>query len=146
MEDVEERLPGDVGDVAGAGEAGAAEGALGDAAVLAAAEDGAHALELDDVGRRLPAHGLDGVLVAEVVAALDGVVGVGLPGVVLAEGSVDAALGSDGMAAQGVDLGEKGYVDTLTGGLEGGPHSRQAGSYDQDIVGQRFRHLGASSR
>ena len=48
-------------------------------------EDGAHVLQLDDVVGRLLAHGLDGVLVAEVVAALDGVVGVLLPGVVVAE-------------------------------------------------------------
>ena len=36
VQDVEERLAGDVGDVAGAGEAGAAEGPLGDAPVRAA--------------------------------------------------------------------------------------------------------------
>ena len=99
-----------------------------------AVEDGAHVLQLDDVVRGLAAHGLDSVLVAEVVAALDGVVGVVLPGVVVTDGGVDAALSGDGMAAQGVDLAEQGDVDAGARDFEGGAHSRQTRSYDEDVV------------
>ena len=56
------------------------------------------------LGAGLGAEHLDGVLVAQVVAALDRVEGVVFPGVVLVDGGVDAALGGVGVAADGVDL------------------------------------------
>ena len=136
--DVQDGLAGDVADVAGAGEAGAAEGPLLQTAVLAAAEDGAHVLQLDDVGWRLLAQGLGGVLVGQVVAALHGVEGVRLPGVLLAQGGVDPSLGSSRVAAQRVHLGQHGHVDTCAGGLQGRPHSRQAGAYHQDVMAGAF--------
>ena len=134
VQDVQKRLAGDVGDVAGAREAGAAEGPLGDAAVRLAVEDGAHVLELDDVVGGFAAHGLDGVLVAEVVAALDGVVGVLLPGVVVAERGVDAALCGDGMASKRIDLAQKGNVDAGARHFEGSAHSRETRSYYEDVM------------
>ena len=133
-DDVQDGLAGDVGDVARPGEAGPSEGAGGEATVLAAAEGGAHALQLDDVGRRLLAEDLDSVLVRQVVAALDGIEGVLLPGVVLAHRSIDAPLGRRGVAAERLHLGEQSHVDSLVGGLQGGPHAGQAGPHHQNIV------------
>ena len=77
VERVQDHQAGEVGGEAGAREAGAAERALGDlAGALVAAEDRAPVLELDDLAGRHLAQDLDGVLVAEVVGALDGVEGV----------------------------------------------------------------------
>src|SRR5207244_5649234 len=58
---VQERMAGSVGGVAGAGEAGAAEGALRDAALLVPTEDHPHALERLAVVRGLAAHRSHGV-------------------------------------------------------------------------------------
>ena len=72
-------MAGDVGHVVGAGGRGAAEGAGPQVAGLVAVEGDAGVLEPEDLVRRLPAHDLDRVLVAEVVRPLDGVERVGLP-------------------------------------------------------------------
>ena len=61
----------------------------------------------------LGAEDLDGVLVAQVVAALDGVEGVVLPGVVLVHGGVDTALGGVRVAADGMDLADNRDVGAL---------------------------------
>ncbi len=100
----EQRLAGDVADEIGARLRGAAEGARAELAVLVAVEDDAHVLELDDVARRLAAHHLDGVLIGEIVAALDRVERVRFPGVALADRGVDAALRGVGMAADRMHL------------------------------------------
>ena len=81
VEHVQDRLAGDVGDVVGARRGCAAEGAGAELALLVAVEGDAEVLEVEDLVRRLAAHDLDRVLVAEVVRALDGVEGVRLPGV-----------------------------------------------------------------
>ena len=124
----------DVGRVGGARVAGAAERPLGDRAVLVAAEGAAHVLEGDQVAGRLAGHDLDGVLVAEVVGALDGVEHVSFPGVVVAEGAVDAALGAAGMAAHRVHLGDEGDVGARVAGRDGGPQAGQAGADDEHVV------------
>ena len=107
-------MAGAVGGVAGAPHrlAGvvvgvAAEEALGDAAVGGAVEGQPHVLELVDRRHGLAAQELDGVLVAEVVAALDRVVGVpfGAVGLFVAERGADAALGGAGVRADRVELG-----------------------------------------
>ena len=89
-------------------EALAAEGTLVDLAVVRAGEGEAVVLQLDDGRGRLLAHVVDGVLVAEPVGALDGVVGVPAPVVLrhVAEGGVDASLGRDGVRAGGEQLGD----------------------------------------
>ena len=102
-------MAGDVGRVGRSRLAGGAEGPLRDPAVLGAREDGAPVLELVDVAGRLVAEDLDRVLVAEVVGALDRVVGV-LLGVVLGgvpERRVDPALGRAGWLRTGWMLREK---------------------------------------
>ena len=88
----------------------AAEWPLVDAAVVGARERHAVVLELDDRGRRFLAHELDGVLVAEPVRALDGVVEMEAPVVLahVAERGGDAALRGHGMAARREHLREAG--------------------------------------
>ena len=69
---------------------------------------------LDDFGAGLAAHYLDGVLVAEVVGSLDGVVGMIAPIVACVfKGGVDSALGGVGMATDGVDLGYDGDIRAI---------------------------------
>ena len=79
----------------------AAERALVDRAVRVAVERHAEVLELVDDLRRLAAHELDRVLVAEPVGALDGVVEVVVPVVLahVAERGADAALRRDRVRA-----------------------------------------------
>ncbi len=134
VERVQDDEARDVGRVGGARIAGAAERPLGDRAVVVAAEGTAHVLERDQVARRLAGHDLDGVLVAEVVGALDGVEHVGFPGVVVAQGAVDAALGAAGVAAHRVHLGDEGDVGAGVGGRDGGPQAGQAGADDEHVV------------
>ena len=100
-EHLDQDVAGDVGREDRARRAGGAERALRELAVVAAGEDRAPVLELDDVARRLAREELDRVLVAEVVGALDRVVGVDLGAVLgrVAERRVDAALGGAGVAS-----------------------------------------------
>ena len=126
----------DVGRIRGAGLAGRAEGPLRDPAVLGAREDGAPVLELVDVAGRLVAEDLDRVLVAEIVGALDRVVGV-LLGIVfggVAERGVDPAFGRAGVAPHRVDLREQRDVGAEIVCLDSSAHARQAGPYDEHVV------------
>jgi len=131
---MEEDLARYVGDEAGPGEACAAEGALGYPAVLTPAEGGAHMLQLDDVLGRLLAEDLDGVLVAQVVAPLNGIEGVLLPRVVLPQGGVYPPLGCGRVAPDRIDLGDEGDIHALPLGLKGGPHPRQPATYYKELV------------
>jgi hypothetical protein len=115
VERLQDHVARAVGRVAGAADRAlpevvrvAAEGALGDLAVGRAREREPHVLELDDDVDRLLAHHLDGVLVAQVVRALDGVEGVPLRVVLLevAERRADPALGRAGVRAGRVELGD----------------------------------------
>ena len=110
----------------------AAEPALVDLAVGRPVERQAHVLELDDGLDRLAGEDLGGVLVDQVVAALDRVEHVPLPVVLLevAEGGADAALGGAGVGAGGIELGQDGGVDALAGQLERGPQAGAAGADD----------------
>src|SRR5690606_17008661 len=139
----EHRVAGAVGGVAGAAHGRLAEvarvpaeAALADLALLVAAERDAVVLELDDGARRVLAQHLDRVLVAEVVRALDAVEHVPEPGVLLlvAQRSGDAALGSAGVAAQRVELGDDGDVGPALAGVEGRHQAGPAGPYDHDVV------------
>ncbi len=107
-----------------------AEGALVDLAVLGPAEGEAELLQLEDGGGGLAAHVVDGVLVAEPVGALDGVVHVPAPVVLghVAEGGVDAALGGDGVGAGGEQLGDAGCFEAGFGQAHGGAETGAAGA------------------
>ena len=116
VERVEQLLAG-----GGAGEGGAvveraAEAAEVEQALGGAVEGHAHAVEQVDDGRGGLAHGLDGGLVGEEVAAVDGVVEVLVGGVALALQilcGVDAALGADRVRTLDRDDGKQ--VDRAAG-------------------------------
>ena len=143
VEDVDQDVAGDVGGVGGSRLAGGAERALRDSPVLGSREDGAPVLELVDVVGRLVAEDLDRVLVAEVVRALDRVVGV-LLGVVVGrvpERGVDPAFGGSGVAADRVDLREKRDVGAEIVSLDRGTHARAPGADDEHVV-RCFHRIG----
>ena len=130
---MEDGLAGDVGDEESPGKGGATEASCAEPASLVAVEDHAHMLEFDDVARGFTGHDLNGVLVSEVVGALDGVEGVGFPVVVpalLGHGRVDAALGGIGVATNGVNFGDYGYVGAVSVGLKSGPHTGESRAYN----------------
>ncbi len=140
VEDVHDRLAGDVGDVVGARGRGAAEGPRTELALLVAVEGDPEVLEVEELLRRRLAHDLDRVLVGQVVGALDGVEGVRLPAVVLLERRVDAALRGVGVRADGVDLADDSDRDALFGGCKRGPLSREARPDHQDVMVRHDRY------
>ncbi len=108
----------------------AAEGALIDFAVLGAREGHAEMLQLVDRFRRVAAEILDGILVAQPVRSLDGVVHVPAPIVLahIAQGRRHSALRRHSVAAGGKDLGDAGGLQTLDGAFQawrGGPRRRR---------------------
>ena len=110
----------------------AAERALIDLAVfLAARERQAPVLEFVNRIRRVAAEILDGVLVAEPVGALDGVVHVPAPVVLahVAERRRDAALRRDGVRARREHLGDAGGAQAS---LAAADHGAQAGAAGAD--------------
>ena len=139
VEDVHDRLAGDVGDVVGAGGGGAAEGAGAELAFLVAVEGDAEVLEVEDLLRRLAGHDFDRVLVAEVVGALDRVEGVRLPGVAGVERGVDPALGGVGVRADRVDLADDPDRYAFLGGGEGGALAGEAGTDYENVMGWHER-------
>jgi len=78
---------------------------------------------------------LDGVLVAQVVRALDGVVHVPEPVVLahVAQRSADATLGRDGMRTRGEHLRQHGDFQAGFGQLQGRAHAGTAGTHDDRI-------------
>ncbi len=134
--------PGAVGRVAGSAHGGlavlagvAAEATLVDLAVGRAVERQPHVLEVDDRVDRFFREDLGGILIDQVVATLDGVVGVPLPVVVLDVGERGGhpALRGAGVRARGVELG-----DDRGGGvwsrLDGGAHPGASRTHDDDVV------------
>ena len=113
----------------------AAEGAGAEATFVVPVEDDAHVLQVDEFRPRLGAHILDGVLVAQVIAALDGVEGVVFPAVAaVGQGGVDAPLGGVGVAADGVNLADDGHVGPALMGGQRRSHAGEAGPDYQNIV------------
>jgi hypothetical protein len=124
----------------------AAELALVDLAVRRAVERQAHVLEFDDGLDGLAGEDLGGVLVDQVVAALDRVEHVPLPVVLLEvpESGADTALGGAGVGAGGIELRQDGGVDAFTGQFERGPEAGAAGA-DDDRVERVVHGLGPGS-
>ena len=132
---VQDGLAGDVGHEEGAGVAGAAEVPGAEPALFVAVEDDAHVLQVDDLLRCLDAHELDGVLVAQVVGALDRVVDVRVDGVVgAAQRRVDAALRGVRVGAHGMHLAHHGDVGARSMRGDGRAHTRETGTHNQDVV------------
>ena len=145
VEDVQQRLAGEVGHEEGARLPLAAEGARAEAALVVPAEYHPHVLHGDDLAARLAAHDLDGVLVAQVVAALDRVVGVVAPVVApVRQGGVDPALGRVRVAPDRVDLGDYGNVRAVVRSCQRGPHAGQTGAYYEYVVVDHLSKKGHS--
>jgi hypothetical protein len=91
---------------------------------------------------------LHGVLIRDEVASLDGVVGVKVEAVVLrAHDRRRSALGGDGVAAHGVDLGDHGDREAgirLDGG-DGGADAGATASHQHDVVDDRISEGHGSS-
>ena len=139
---MQDRVAGAVGGGAGAlGDAlavvggHAAERALVDLALVGAAERHALVLEFDDRRDRLAAHVLDRVLVAQPVAALDGVVEVEAPVVLahVAERGGDAALRRHRVRTGREHLADAGGLQALLGQAEGGAQAGAAGADHQHV-------------
>jgi hypothetical protein len=112
------------------------EAADGHAAVGPPAEDDAPVLGLEHLLATLFRQDLDGVLVAEVIGRLGGLVGVLLPRTaVLADaGAVDAALCGVGVRADGVDLRDHGDVGAHLLSADCGAHAGEAGADHEYVV------------
>ena len=134
VEHVQDRLAGDVGDVGGALHRGAAERAQVEVAGRVAVERDADVLEVQDLGRRLRAHDLDRVLVAEVVGALDGVERVRAPVVVGVDRGVDPARRGDRMRAHRMDLAHDRDTGAGVGRGQRGALTGKTRADDQDVV------------
>ncbi len=121
-----------------------AEPALVDASLGGAVERHAHLLEVQHRVDGFLAHDLDGVLVGEVVAALDGVEGVPLPVVIFDVGQrrAHSALRRAGVAAGRVQLRQHCGACPRTG-LDRGPHARASCADDHDVVAMFDNHLSA---
>ena len=99
VEHVDQDVARDVGRIDRARRTSSTERTLSQLAIGSARKDRAHVLELVNVVRRLTAHDLNRVLVAEIIRTLDGVVGVALRRILgrIAERGIDATLRSTRM-------------------------------------------------
>src|SRR5699024_2138698 len=136
VEGLQDHVPGAVGRVAGAAHRRLAvvarvpaEAALVDPPLGGAVEGQAHLPQVEHRVDGLLGHHLGGVLVHQVVTALDGVVGVPLPVVLLdvGQGGAHAALGRAGVGTGGVDLGDH-RGPGPGGGLQGRAHAGATGA------------------
>ena len=135
VEGVEELLAGGCSGKGGAVVERSAEAAEVEQAFGGAVEGDAHAVEQVDDGGALRGHVLDGGLVGEEVAAVDGVVEVLEDVVALALevlGGVDAALGADGVRALDRDDGEEVDGAAGFGDLDDGGEAGEASAYYDD--------------
>ncbi len=139
---LQNHVAGAIGRVAGPAHRGLAvvagvpaEAALVDAALGGAVERHPHLLQVEHRVDGFLAHDLHGVLVGEIVAALDGVERVPLPVVVLDVGQrgAHAALGRAGVAAGGIQLGQHRGTHPRTR-LDRGAHPGTARADDHHVV------------
>ena len=152
VERLQDHVAGAVGRKAGSAHRGLAvvagvptEPALVDAPLRGPVERQPHLLQVQDRVDGLLAHHLGGVLVDQVVAALDGVEGVPLPVVLLDVGQrrAHAALRRAGVRAGRVQLGQHRRAAALAG-LQGGAHPGAAGADDDGVVPVDLHHRGSS--
>jgi hypothetical protein len=107
-------------------------------AVVLAAPGAAPVLELEKFLRSFLDEGFDGVLIAEPVAAGDGVVSVFVERVVGFDDACGAAFGGDGVAPHGIDLGGDGdfEVGIKFGYSYGGAEASTTTSDQENVVGR----------
>ena len=113
----------------------AAKGALVDLAFLGAAEGHAEMLQLVDRFGRIAAEIFNGILIAQPVRTLDGVVHMPAPIILahIAQARRDAALRRHGVAAGGKHLGDAGCLQTACGAFQGGAQTGAAGADNHDV-------------
>jgi hypothetical protein len=121
----------------------AAERALVDLAFFSAGERHAPMVQFVDGGRRVAAQIFNGVLIAEPVSALDGVVHMPAPVVRahIAERSRNAALRRDGVRARGEHFRDAGRAQASLGAADACPQAGAARAHHHDIecvVGDRI--------
>ena len=124
----------------------AAEGAHGDAAVRLAAPGTAGVLQAEQLLGCFPDEGLHGVLVAQPVAAGDGVVGVLVEAVVRPDHPGGAPLGRDRVAAHGVDLRHNRNTEFGIdfGGGNCGAQASASATYEKNVMRPYFH--GSNTR
>ena len=115
----------------------AAEGALVDLALFGAGEGHAPMLQLENGLGRVAAEVLDGVLIAQPVRPLDGVIHVPAPVIRthVAERGGDAALRRNRMGAGGEDLGDAGRAQARLRAADGGAKASAASAHDHHVEG-----------
>ena len=102
---MEHGLAREVSHEEGPGAALSTEGPGAQVALLITVEDHSHMLQRDQFLSRYPAHQLNGVLVAQVIAALHRIEGVILPAIApIHQRSIYTSLSGTGMAADGMHL------------------------------------------
>jgi hypothetical protein len=108
---------------------------LSDLSFGSAAERNTHMLQLIDGSRRVFDQDLDGILIPQVVASLDGVVEIPFPMILLfiAERSGDPSLGRSGMGSRRKNLTDDSHIG-LAHALDRCPKSCQTSSHNDDIV------------
>ena len=113
----------------------AAKGALGNLPFGCAVEGQAHVLQLDDHINRLAAHNFNGVLVAQIVRPLDGVVGVPFPMVffMVAQCGADTTLGSACVRTSRIQFAQHGGVGGF-GGVQSRHQTGTAGTNHEHII------------
>ncbi len=143
VERLQDHVPGAVGGVAGAPDGLLAEIAgvtakapLADLAVGCAVEGQAHVLQLDHRVDGVFRQHVRGVLVSQVIATLDGIVGVPerLIFLQIAERRADAALRRAGVAARGVELADHGDLRAAFAGIKGCHQSGAACADDDRLI------------
>ena len=128
-------MAGEVADEECPGAALSTEGPSAQSALVVTVEGDAEVLHVDESLARCLAHDLDGVLIAQVVAALHRVIGVVFPFVApVGEGRVDAALGCVRVAAHRVHFADDCCGGTSSSGRDGRPHPCQTCADYQDIM------------
>ena len=143
VERLQDHVPGAVGGMAGAAHQFLAEfarvpaeSALADALRRGAVKWQAHVLELNDGVHGVFGEDFRGVLVSQIIAALDGVVGVvdWLVFIQVAQCRADAALRRAGVAARGVELADDRDIRAALAGIERRHQARAARAYDDRVM------------
>jgi hypothetical protein len=124
----------------------AAEWPLIDLAVFGARKRYAPVLEFVDRLGRVAHHVFDGILVAEPVRPLDGVVHVPAPVVRMhvAERGGNAALGRNGVRAGRKHLGDAGGAQSAFATADYRAQAGAAGANDDDVIGVVFNRIGVA--
>ena len=137
--DVEQGLTGEVTDEEGTGASLAPKGPSTQLALVVSIERHAHVLHIDQRLTSGAAHNFNGILVAQVVAALDCIVGMVFPIISpVGQSGVDTTLSGAGVAPYGMNLTDDRGVGATCPSGDGGSHSSQSRAYYQHIM---FQHL-----